>query len=417
MFKNITGTFITRLSVSVLNFILIILTAKFLGAEARGSISLCVLAVAIAGLVNEIVGGPAVVYLVPRFNNRKLTQYAYLWAIFSSITISVLLALFHFYDVEFIILVTACSFVLCMGTIHQFILLGHQKISSFNTTAIVQTAVTFLVFLGSVVFKVSSSNFYFYALLLGYIAGFLVSFNASFFIWQEKKTSSDNITLKMLFNNGLLTQTASFFHLMSSRITFYYSEYFISLAFVGVLSIAVSVTEAALLFSTSVALITASAVSNQNDKSQAATLTVQLIKTSWAISGLILLVLCLFPEQPMLLILGADFEGIKLLIFTLVPGAMAGSVNQIISHYYTGIGKFAVNTRAGLISMGVTGIGVLLYLATHSVLLPGLIISASAWATNLYFVRLFLQEIKQSWYCLIPSAKDFQQLVQKIIKF
>ena len=133
MLKNITGTFFTRILVSVLNFAIIILTAKLMGAEIRGSISLCMLAIAIAGLLNEIIGGPAVVYLVPRYKNSSIAKFSYLWAVFISISCSLLLGLFNFYDVELFPLVAACSLMLCLGSIHQFLLLGHQKIKAFNS--------------------------------------------------------------------------------------------------------------------------------------------------------------------------------------------------------------------------------------------------------------------------------------------
>ena len=77
MLKHITGTFFTRIVVSLANFAIIIITARLMGAEARGNISLAMLAIAIAGLINEVIGGPAVVFLIPRYNNRIIIKYAY----------------------------------------------------------------------------------------------------------------------------------------------------------------------------------------------------------------------------------------------------------------------------------------------------------------------------------------------------
>jgi hypothetical protein len=166
MLKNITGTFFTRILVSVLNFAIIILTAKLMGAEIRGSISLCMLAIAIAGLINEIVGGPAVVYLVPRFNNRIIAMYSYLWAMLVSLSSSLLLGLFHFYDIELLPLVASCSLMLCLGSIHQFLLLGHQKIKAFNSIALSQSVILFIVFISFVFQKQYHIQSYFYALLI-----------------------------------------------------------------------------------------------------------------------------------------------------------------------------------------------------------------------------------------------------------
>ncbi len=233
MLKNITGTFFTRILVSVLNFAIIILTAKLMGAEIRGSISLCMLAIAIAGLLNEIIGGPAVVYLVPRYNNRSIAKLSYLWAVFISLSCSLLLGLFNFYDIELFPLVAACSMMLCLGSIHQFLLLGHQKIKAFNSIALTQSVILFLVFISFIFQKQYHIQSYFYALLIAYTIAFLLGLKYTSFVWKNEENITQKPTLKILFNNGLLTQLASLTHLMSSRVTFYFSSHFLSLGLCG----------------------------------------------------------------------------------------------------------------------------------------------------------------------------------------
>lgn len=414
MLKHITGTFFTRISVAVVNFSIIILTARLMGAEVRGSISLCMLAIAIAGLINEIVGGPAVVYLVPRFNNRSLALISYAWAVFTSIACSVLLAFFNFYDSAFLAVVCACSSMLCAGSIHQFLLLGHQKIKAFNSIALTQSMVLFIVFLCFIFANAYTIQSYFYALFAGYTIAFLLGIKHTFFIWENKAEQIQQPGLSLLVKNGFLTQLASLTYLMSSRITYYFSTHFLTLAFVGVLSTAVSITDAAMLFSSSVALITASTVANETDKNKAATTTVILIKLSFLISLAILIALCIFPESLMSGIFGKDFSGIKLLIFTLIPGALANSVSQIISHYYSGMGKFSINTKVGFISLAVSVLAGLCFFQTNSILLPGCIISASSVVAMIYFVVLFLKDHQLKLQAIIPSKRDVKLFFNQV---
>jgi O-antigen/teichoic acid export membrane protein len=414
MLKNITGTFFTRIVVSVLNFAIIILTAKLMGAEVRGSISLGMLAIAIAGLLNEIIGGPAVVYLVPRYNNSSIAKFSYLWAIVVSLSCSLFLGFFNFYAIELLPFVAASSLMLCLGSIHQFILLGHQKIKAFNSIALMQSVVLFVVFIRFIFQKQYHIQSYFYALFIAYTIAFLLGLKYTSFVWEDEENITQKPTLKILFNNGLLTQLASLTHLMSSRVTFYFSSHFLSLAFLGVFSTAVSITEAAMLFSSSVALITASTVSNETDKTKAASTTLNLIKLSLLISFIILLVLSIFPESMMSAIFGKDFSGIKLIIFTLIPGALANSISQIISHYYSGLGKFKVNTTVGFISLFFSTFAGLLYFKTASILLPGFIISGSAIVAMIYFVRLFLKEHEWKIQHLLPTLSDVKTVVKKI---
>lgn len=414
MLKHITGTFFTRVLVSVLNFCIIILTSRLLGAEARGSISLAMLAIAIAGLINEIIGGPAVVYLIPRYNNQSIAKYAYFWALASGIVCSTILAYLNFYDLTLLPYVCAASMLLGLGSIHQFILLGHQKISSFNTIALMQSLILFTTFISFVLTNNCNIISYFIALITGYLIALIYGLFKTNFIWKFSTAPSQKINLKILFNNGLLTQIASITHLLSSRVTFYFSTNFISLAFVGVLSTAVSITEAAMIFSSSVALITASTVANSNDKTKAINTTIQLIKLSIIISLIILFILAVFPESLMSNIFGKDFSGIKIIIFTLLPGVLAGSISQVISHYYSGTGRFKVNATVGFISLLVTIMAGLIYYFTSSILLPGSIISTSAIVAMIYFVRLFIIENNLKIADIIPNKNDARLLMQKL---
>jgi O-antigen/teichoic acid export membrane protein len=414
MLKHITGTFFTRVVVSVVNFAIIIITAQLMGAEARGTISLAMLAIAIAGLINEIIGGPAVVFLVPRYNNHHIIKYAYLWALAVGFLCSFLLGVFHFYDFSLFPYVCAGSLLLCLGAIHQFILLGHQKIGSFNQIALLQGCVLFVVFLGFITFEQKQLEVYFYALLLAYIGAFIVGKIKISTLLSSAMSPLPSIDFKTLFSNGIYTQLASIAHLMSSRITFYYSGYFLSIAFVGVLSTAVSITEAAMLFSSSVALITASKVANETNQRKAADTAIQLIKLSVLMSACILFILGIFPESFMAFVFGKDFKDLKLMILTLIPGGLAGSVSQIISHYYTGRGRFKVNTTAGFISLGFSLAAGVAYVVTKSPLLPGFIISGSAVVAMIYFVRLFLKEQQLKLAALMPNKNDMYALLSKI---
>jgi O-antigen/teichoic acid export membrane protein len=277
-----------------------------------------------------------------------------------------------------------------------------------------QSVVLFVVFIRFIFQKQYHIQSYFYALFIAYTIAFLLGLKYTSFVWEDEENITQKPTLKILFNNGLLTQLASLTHLMSSRVTFYFSSHFLSLAFLGVLSTAVSITEAAMLFSSSVALITASTVSNETDKTKAASTTLNLIKLSLLISFIILLVLSIFPESMMSAIFGKDFSGIKLIIFTLIPGALANSISQIISHYYSGLGKFKINTTVGFISLFFSTFAGLLYFKTASILLPGFIISGSAIVAMIYFVRLFLKEHEWKIQHLLPTLSDVKTVVKKI---
>jgi O-antigen/teichoic acid export membrane protein len=413
MLKHITGTFFTRVIVSVLNFSIIIITARIMGAEARGDISLAMLAIALAGLLNEIIGGPAVVFLIPRYQNRKIIKQAYIWACLTSISSSFITGALGLYNLSLLPFVCLGSLLLCLGSIHQFVLLGHQHIKAYNQIAVLQSSLLFLVFMVLIALHKKQVEVYFYALLTAYAAAFIFGRIIINQVVSSTNQLSASISFGKLFLNGIYTQLASIFHLMSSRITFYFSEHFLSLAFVGVLSTAVSVTEAAMLFSSSVALITVGKVANESDRAKATASVINLIKLSMIISLCLLLMLCLLPESFLSAIFGKDFTQLKVIILTIIPGALAGSISQVISHYYTGVGRFKVNTTAGFISLFFSLAAAMIYFISGSVLLPGLIISGSAIAAMIYFVRLFLKEQALKVTDIIPGKHDMIALLRR----
>jgi len=61
MLKNILSTITTRILVALLTLIMVLVNARYLGAEKVGTIGLIILAIAILQLVSNLVGGGALV--------------------------------------------------------------------------------------------------------------------------------------------------------------------------------------------------------------------------------------------------------------------------------------------------------------------------------------------------------------------
>jgi len=97
----------------------------------------------------------------------------------------------------------------------------------------------------------------------------------------------------------------------------------------------------------------------------------------------------------------------------LIPGALASSISQVNSHYYTGVGRFKVNTTAGFISLFFSLTAAIIYFISESILIPGLIISGSAIVAMIYFVRLFLKEKKLKVIDIIPGPTDIKAMLHQ----
>src|SRR3954470_3552906 len=84
MIKNIIQTLFTKGFVAITNFLILIVSAKYLGVNTRGEISLFVLNIANIQIINEIYTGYSLVYFVPKFNLKKLVMNGVVWTIIAT---------------------------------------------------------------------------------------------------------------------------------------------------------------------------------------------------------------------------------------------------------------------------------------------------------------------------------------------
>ena len=68
MLNKIIQTIFSKGIISIINFLIVILTAKFTGSEGRGQMSLMYLNVTLILMINDLIGGSALVYLIPKLN-------------------------------------------------------------------------------------------------------------------------------------------------------------------------------------------------------------------------------------------------------------------------------------------------------------------------------------------------------------
>jgi O-antigen/teichoic acid export membrane protein len=149
-----------------------------------------------------------------------------------------------------------------------------------------------------------------------------------------------------MFRLGILNQLAHIFQLLSFRMSYYWLGQVYSEAEVGIFSNGTSLIESVWLISRSISLVQYSRIVNMTDKKEAQKLTLDLSKLSFVISFIILIPMILLPSSFYEFIFGAGFGGIRLVIQALAPGVLFLNLNIIISHYFSGIGKYQLNSIA-----------------------------------------------------------------------
>src|SRR6185369_83105 len=102
MFNKITSTLIAKILTAFLSLATVVLISQYLGAEGKGQASMIVFGTTLILLVSNIVGGAALVYLVPRYNLFQLVFVSSLWSIIISAPAWILFSVFHICPEPFI---------------------------------------------------------------------------------------------------------------------------------------------------------------------------------------------------------------------------------------------------------------------------------------------------------------------------
>jgi O-antigen/teichoic acid export membrane protein len=407
MFKKIAGTFFTRTFSAGISFIVLIITAKILGAEIRGNISLLILGVSVIAMVSQIAGGPALIYLIPKTNVSSLAVVSYIWALLSCILFSFALSLTGFIPADFFWHLLIISLLQCLGYIHLVILLGKEKIHLHNLIIILQvllqiTSLLFYIFItGEKTFEAFVKSLYI-SNVLTYVLSFIaISRHVKGFEFGSAVKS-----LKIMFRNGIYTQVASLTHLLSIRMSYYYINLFSGTAAVGVFSTGVSLTEAVLLVSASVSMVVYARIANSNDREYSQKLTIRLSKICFIITLPVLLGMILLPAEFYTLLFGSEFYEVKDVIIALSCGISALSFSMIYSHYFSGIGKYHINTIGSTISFIIMLTGGYLIIPIYGIAGAGWVSSIAYTAAAIFHFLVFQKHSGAKALNLLPSFRD-----------
>ena len=217
MFKKIFYTFSAKTLASFLSLVIVIMTARYLGAEGRGVISIFVLNVAYVLMFIEFAGGGALVYLLPRFNFYQLLIPAYGWAFIWAGFISTLLTVIGLSPPEYHIHLFCISLIHGINAIHSGMLLGYERIKAHNISGIVQVSILLISFYVLLeYYQILDFEAYLYAMYLSFLSGLVIT---SFYLFQDIRpiaTQGLQGVLKEMFSKGFFVQIGNFFQLVFS---------------------------------------------------------------------------------------------------------------------------------------------------------------------------------------------------------
>ena len=415
MIKKILGTAGSRLIITLISFIVVIINARNLGAGGVGEITLLVLGITIILLISNVVGGGALVYLIPRFDLFTILVPAYFWSFLSAIIGAYALSFFDLIPRIYTHHVLFLSLFQSLASTNLNVLLGKEKIKQFNFISVFQV----VVLIGSLILFFFYLNrieviSYIYSMYLAYFSSFLISaFAIRKFVNFEGFEKFDEAIIQ-IFKYGTYVQLANLLQLLNYRLGYFIIERFLGKPSLGVFSVGTQVSEGLWLFGKSVAMVQYSRISNSTDAVYARILTLRFIKFVFVLTFSLLAVLILIPDSFFVLIFMKDFSGLHQIILSLSPGILAMSVSMILSHFFSGTGRHYHNTISSGIGLVLTLIFGFTLIPEFGILGAGITASISYFASASYQLIVFMKITKTSARNFLLSGDDISFIKNEI---
>ena len=405
MFKKILNTFGTKILAAVLNFAIAIIISQTLGDTGSGTQSLVLTSITFILIFSEIVCGASIIYLAPRHSFKKILVASVIWSALIAVIMGFCIKLFYpKLESDLVVHVAILSFISSLSNINFRFLVGKEEIQKANYNTLLQPV---LLTITLVVYYIALKKTDIYGYIIGLYAAYGGTFLLGVWMLREEYANLPNDkdkeykpVLKDLFKYGFLNQTGHFVQFFNLRLSYYLLDSYIGRGQVGVFSRAVSLAEAIWIISNSIALVQYARIANADDREYSQKLTLDLSKICLLISAVAVVVLCLLPPQFYVFVFGKDFGEMASLIRILAPGILLYCIFLILGHYYSGIGRYQMNTFAALCGLVVTFVFGFTLIPRYGVT-GAAITSAVSYAVNAVFLFVFF--VKESHF----KGRDF----------
>lgn len=410
MIRPVLGTIATRVCITAMSLLVVMAAGHALGAAGLGTISLVVLGVTFILLLNNVVGGGALVYLAPRYPAGRLMVPGYAWAVLTALVAWMVLQWVPLVPEGLAVHVVGLAFLQSVNAIHLNLLLGRQRIAIHNTLLVLQAAITLVVFVVLLRTGTAEVMDYVIAAYAAHAATVVGSALALFAGNGAPHGASSGSVWPVLFRQGGLVQTANLMQLLNYRLTFYLLERWQGVSAVGLFSVAVQLAESAWLAPKSLGTVLYARVSNTTDVDRQRELTLTILKASLAFSVAVVLVLLVVPDAVMRWAFGEEVHGLTPIIAVMAPGLVAMSASQAFSHFFSGTGRNQHNVVGSALGLVFTVALGLVLIPAYGLLGAAFTATAAYLANGLYQATVFARITATRWAQWVPRRSDLDRL-------
>lgn len=416
MLTKIFGTVFSKTFASVANFIIVILTAKYLGAAARGEIALVILSVSIVALFQAIVGGPSLTYYAATNSLKKLLGIAIGWSLVIGTLVGLLLGVFNLISWDLVGLLLLISLPQGVVLIYQSVLIGRQKISYYNSLEFIRSAfLVFIITLSLLGLNVKSISVVYNAYVA---ANMLTVAMGTYYVLKLPKIESEWGTLKLakeMLRFGLQVQLNNISQMFNYRFVYFIIEKWKGLEVLGVFSVAISIAETVWIVSKSIATYQTSILVNTKDAIRQRTSTISFSKMSLFFTMIAVMILLLLPESLFTWLFGEEFIQIKQINYFFSPAILFLSFFGILNHYFYCTDRNVINIYGALVGNIITLAISIYFIENYGLVGAALTYSVSFLGMLFYLYLKFIAISGASHIDFLPKTSDIQKF-KKLLK-
>jgi O-antigen/teichoic acid export membrane protein len=368
MLKKILNTLFMKFFTAGAGFAIIILVSHLLGTMGKGQQAIIVFNINILLLFLTLLGNSTLVYLAPRKKFSELFFPSFVWSLVCTIII-ILISLTGVLDFfsgtaetkKYFLQTIFISLLASVTEINYYYLMGKQRVIEANNLKLIYPLTNLILILTMWLLGVFNSiSNYVFSLWIAYILSLIYGIYIlkdeykSLYLLNRKELI---LNTKILFKLGAVKQVGSIAQTFVYRLALMFMLYFFGTQgeiYNGIYSNATSISEAILLFGTSLALVQYSSLSNTLSNQKAKQLTIKMTLLNVSVTFLCLLVVCLLPQKFWVFLFGTGFEQVGYIIRILSVGILLLSSTSNITQYFASRGNFSITASASLCSLVAT---------------------------------------------------------------
>ena len=418
MLKHIIGTFGTKIACVFIAFVILMINSHSFHAEGLGVISLFVLDVSIIHILSFVFGSGSLVYSFVQFDKFQVLLVSYISTVIVAVAGSCTMCYFQlgvpFAMLPYLLLATLSVSVYFLNT---QLFLAKDNILYYNLFQLLPSIVL-LVLLLVFVFVLGQDNCYAY--IRAYTVCY-VCFAAITLVPAMKGVRYTGMSgfwgvCKQMLKYGFTIQVANLSQMLNYRLGFYFGEYCTGTQGVGLLSVGTKVSESVWILPNSLAPVQYAKIANhQADKAYATSLTLSFAKMTFMVSAVLIVLLLLLPSVCFAWIFGEEFRQIQPLLYVIAPGILFFSVNIMVAHYFSGFGKYYINTICSLLGLAVTAVAGACFIPllktlpmSDAITILAAINSASYMVSCTATMVFFFRDTHISWRRFLFNRQDVQ---------